>query len=117
MPYKIEPSDKTAKGPFKVVNEDTGEAVGEHASWEKATAHLRALYANAPDADKETEKKAVEVLAEIGYEAAFVKGVLVATKGGAGSGNFGHAGRPGEVGGSADEDGGGGSTSGGIFPG
>lgn len=108
MPYKIEPNDKTASGPFKVINEDTNEAVGEHASWEKAIAHLKALCMNMPDADKAQEKKAVEVLAEIGYEAAFVKGVLIATKGGSGSDNFGHHGRPGEVGGSADEGGGGG---------
>lgn len=118
MPYKIEPT-KSVKGPFKVINEDTGEAVGEHASWEKATAHLKALYANVSDASKTgmrnsaTDQAHVQALHDMTmklHDEAVAAGAECACgaeiKGGAGSGNFGHAGRPGEVDGSADEEGG-----------
>lgn len=50
MPYAIKPSD----GKFCVVNSETDKPVegGVHATRAQALAHMRALYANAPDASK-----------------------------------------------------------------
>lgn len=48
MPYKIEENE----GQFMVVNSDTGDVKGRHASRAKAEAQMRALYANEPDAGK-----------------------------------------------------------------
>jgi hypothetical protein len=56
MPYEIKKSGDN----FVVVNQDTGKMVpgGSHPSKAKALAHMRALYANVPDASKKaiTEK-------------------------------------------------------------
>lgn len=48
MPYAIREGGQDC--PFEVYNEATGERVACHPSHEKATAHMRALYANVPDA-------------------------------------------------------------------
>src|SRR5215831_6307642 len=50
MPYEIKKSGDN----FVVVNQDTGKMVpgGSHPSKAKASAHMRALYANVPDASK-----------------------------------------------------------------
>lgn len=48
MPWKIE--KRSGEKPWKVVNEDSGEVVGEHETEEKAQAHRRALYKNVDDA-------------------------------------------------------------------
>jgi hypothetical protein len=81
--YRIE-----GDGPYRVVNIETGETVpgGEHKEKGKALAHLRALYANVEDVKMDGD------LALLKVQELF--------KGGKGSGNFGHKGRPGEVGGS-----------------
>lgn len=53
MPWRIQKKgDK-----WLVVKEEDGKVVGTHPSREKALAHLRALYANVPEARKEAKKK------------------------------------------------------------
>lgn len=46
MPYAIEPKD----GKYEVVNKETGDVKGTHATRAKAEAQMRALYANEPEA-------------------------------------------------------------------
>lgn len=50
MPWKIKQNTAGCKG-YAVVK-DTGELVGCHPSKSKATAHMRALYANVKDVKK-----------------------------------------------------------------
>jgi hypothetical protein len=66
MPYKIEQrADK-----FVVVREDGGRVVGTHSSRAKATAHVRALYANVKDA---IEKAKFASRSEAGKYAAHIR--------------------------------------------
>jgi hypothetical protein len=51
MPYRIGAKGTNGCGGYPVVKED-GEVVGCHATRAEADAHLQALYANVPDAQK-----------------------------------------------------------------
>ena len=51
MPYKVSDNAEGCDG-FAVVNSNTGEVVSFHTSKAKAASHVRALYANVPDAVK-----------------------------------------------------------------
>jgi hypothetical protein len=51
MPYRIGAKGTNGCGGYPVVKED-GEVVGCHATRAEADAHLQALYANVPDAEK-----------------------------------------------------------------
>lgn len=55
-PYHIEPKDKDAAGPFKVVN-DKGDVKGTHDTWDQARSQQKALYKNVPGAAESAEKK------------------------------------------------------------
>lgn len=131
MPWKIQPIG----GKFKVVNIESGKVMGTHPTRAKASAQLRALYANVPEARRPAEKETPATFAEAMATPAHGAGGLfsvpgiggakppmkkkvskpeeeepedeeVAEKGGPGSGNFGHAGIPGHHGGSAPGKGG-----------
>lgn len=64
MPYRIEehcarcPDGK----PYGVVNADTGEPAGCHATHDEALAQLQALYANVPEAHRELPIQAPGVI-------------------------------------------------------
>ena len=51
MPYKVSDNAEGCDG-FAVIKPDTGEVVACHTSKAKAALHVRALYANVPDAVK-----------------------------------------------------------------
>lgn len=51
MPYRVGARGTNGCGGYPVVKED-GEVVGCHATRAEADAHLQALYANVPDAEK-----------------------------------------------------------------
>lgn len=51
MPYRVGAKGTNGCGGYPVVKED-GEVVGCHATRGEADAHLQALYANVPDAEK-----------------------------------------------------------------
>lgn len=53
MPYQIREGGQDC--PFEIVNEGTGERVACHPSHEKAAAHMKALYANVPDAEQRAD--------------------------------------------------------------
>jgi thioredoxin reductase len=92
---------------YKQNPDGTESVVHCHPTRDKAIAHQRALYVHA-------EKEAVFFGSEFRRGRpllSFSAIAMLAAKGGAGSGNFGHSGRPGLVGGSESEGGGGaGST-------
>jgi len=50
MPFKIMKTTISEKKKYAVVNADTGDVKGYHATRKKAQAQLRALYANVPEA-------------------------------------------------------------------
>jgi hypothetical protein len=88
MPWKLQnDGDK-----ILVVNKQTGKVMGRHDSKAKARRQLRALYASEPGA-----KSYSNLFSSIAQR-------TISLKGGAGSGNFDHQGRPGEIGGSGGGD-------------
>lgn len=65
MPWKIVAGSQDC--PFEVVRSDTGERVACHPSEEKAMAHMRALYANEPEARATEEPYGDVKYADPGY--------------------------------------------------
>lgn len=53
MPYDI----YKRKGKWVVVNDETGKVKGTHATRKEALAHMRALYANVPEAREKAAKR------------------------------------------------------------
>lgn len=116
MPYGLQEAD----GGWYVIKKTTGKRMSKKPlTRARAAAQLRALEINVTSHEKgaklhkvdgaektdETKKKPKK---KLGYPREVFRGVYgkkeTAEKGGPGSGHFGHAGRPGHVGGSADSD-------------
>lgn len=66
MPWKVQPSDPKAEGPFKVVNKITGRVMGTHKTHAEAMGQVRALHANVKEEttkrDSEGNEWAVQVV-------------------------------------------------------
>jgi hypothetical protein len=58
MPYKVA-SDVEGCSGFAVIKPDTGEVVACHATKSDAVKHVRALYANVPDAVKKAKTESL----------------------------------------------------------
>jgi hypothetical protein len=52
MPWKI----VKRRGKWVVINKETGKVKGTHSTKEKAVRHLRALYANVPEARRKKRR-------------------------------------------------------------
>jgi hypothetical protein len=61
MPYKVA-SDVEGCSGFAVIKPDTGEVVACHATKSDAVKHVRALYANVPDAVKKAKTESLLAL-------------------------------------------------------
>src|SRR5512144_2721967 len=104
MPWDIVERD----GKFCVRKIATGEIMKCYPKRDAALSYQRALYVNVGDKAVQTEVlRGRSILTEnkAALETEIKRGHGLLVKGGAGSGNFGHEGRPGLIGGSASSSG------------